>query len=123
MYDNLQHEQSEIQDIQNYYEAFKYPPQQTRQNNQIAINPRLGNLNPNFAKNDKENVSEKYIENWAQNDDQINTSPRPVNKSHNPHKLMSKEEKLALRKNVNNHYNQFIGDMGNPLALGSKNIN
>jgi len=36
---------------------------------------------------------------------------------------MSKEEKLALRKNVNNHYNQFIGDMGNPLALGSKNIN
>jgi katanin p60 ATPase-containing subunit A1 len=35
---------------------------------------------------------------------------------------MSKEEKLALRKNVNNHYNQFIGDIGNPI-IGNMNIN
>jgi len=84
---------------------------------------RLGNLNPNFNKNnDKENNNEKNIENWAQNQND-ESSPRPINKSANPHKLMSKEEKLALRKNVNNHYNQFIGDIGNPMALGNKNIN
>lgn len=35
---------------------------------------------------------------------------------------MSKEEKLAHRKNVNNHYNQFIGDIGNPI-IGNMNIN